>query len=63
MAAIRYRDAKGRAKEVRYWAMTVLEGEFVENDEVDRIAWLKGSDAAERLSYARDRDVLAAYLS
>ena len=63
MFAVQYKDNKGRVKEVRYWVMTVVEGEFIENDEVDEIAWLEGRDAAELLSYRRDRDVLDAYLS
>ena len=35
-----YVDGKGRAKVVRYWEMTITEGEFVPNDEVDEIRWL-----------------------
>ena len=54
-----YRDRKGRPKTVRYWAMTVLDGSFRPNDEVDEVCWLAPDLAARLLSYERDRDVLA----
>jgi 8-oxo-dGTP diphosphatase len=58
-----YRAAKGRAKTVRYWAMTAkTAAPFVPNDEVDEIAWLRPAKARKRLTYARDRDVLDSFL-
>lgn len=57
-AASRYRDHKGRSKEVRYWHMTVLDGAFVANDEVDQIAWMSLREASQRVSYERDREIL-----
>jgi len=57
-AASRYRDHKGRAKEVRYWHMTVAGGAFVANDEIDQIKWMSCLEARERLSYERDREIL-----
>jgi 8-oxo-dGTP diphosphatase len=70
----RYVDHRGRAKVVRYWAMPASKGsadaafvpadvvpaDFVPNHEVDEVAWLPLSVAADRLSYARDRRVLDA---
>ena len=56
----RYVDRKGRDKRVRYWTMEPMEGEFAPNDEVDEVAWLTVGDARRRLTYPRDRDVLAA---
>jgi len=53
-----YIDGKGRPKVVRYWEMTVTGGEFVPNDEVDRVAWVSLQKAASKLSYRRDVDVL-----
>lgn len=58
-----YTDARGRPKEVRYWAMTVVEGAFAPNDEVDEVAWLAPDDASERLTYPRDREVLAVFVT
>ena len=61
LAGTEYRDNKDRPKVVRYWLME-LEGEpgdFEPNDEVDSVEWLAVEDAAERLTYDRDRDVLA----
>ncbi len=61
LAGAEYRDNKDRPKVVRYWLMEV-EGEPVEfepNDEVDSVGWLAVDDAVERLTYDRDREVLA----
>jgi 8-oxo-dGTP diphosphatase len=56
----RYRDRRGRDKTVRYWAMTVRDGEFRPNDEVDEISWVPLADAGRRLSYPGDRAILDA---
>ena len=52
---------KGRPKRVRYWAMTVVEGEFTANDEVDDCAWVRLGPAADRLSYEYDQPLLSAF--
>jgi 8-oxo-dGTP diphosphatase len=57
---VSYHDAQGRAKSVRYWAMTATEGEARPQNEVDAVRWLGIDDAARLLSYATDRDLLAA---
>ena len=57
----RYRDRRGRDKSVRYWAMTVRDGEFRPNDEVDEIRWLPVADAGRLLSYPGDRAILDAF--
>jgi CYTH domain-containing protein/8-oxo-dGTP pyrophosphatase MutT (NUDIX family) len=60
---VRYTDGKGRPKLVRYWRMTpVQERPFEPNEEVDELAWLTPDEAAERLSYDHDRDLLTAAL-
>jgi 8-oxo-dGTP diphosphatase len=56
---IRYADRKGRPKRVRYWSMEPLDGEFVPNDEVDKVRWLPLDDAMALLSYRHDQAVLA----
>ena len=61
LPTVRYLDSKGRAKEVRYWEMTVAEGDFVKNDEVDRLEWLEVAAADDRLSYNHDGAVLDAF--
>jgi 8-oxo-dGTP pyrophosphatase MutT (NUDIX family) len=58
---VRYLDNKGRSKLVRYWEMTVASGDFVPNDEVDELEWLTLEQAAARLTYDHDRDVLEAF--
>ena len=56
----RYRDVKGRAKTVRYWAMALPEGaEPVAGDGVDEWLWARFDEAADRLTWGRDRVVLS----
>ena len=53
-----YTDSHGRPKVVRYWLMRPEDGRFEPTQEVDQIAWLSPKEAARRLSYDRDREVL-----
>jgi 8-oxo-dGTP diphosphatase len=59
---VRYRDAKGRPKRVRYWRMAGCDGEFEPNDEVDEARWVGRGEALELLSHPHDRDLVAAAL-
>ena len=61
LPSVSYQDKKGRAKVVRYWAMTVLEGEAEPCNEVDAVRWLGVEAAASLLTYPRDRELLAAF--
>ncbi|MCA1691128.1 MAG: NUDIX hydrolase [Acidimicrobiales bacterium] len=54
-----YRDSRGRPKLVRYWVMVPIDGMFRPNSEVDEIRWASLSEAAETLTYDRDRPILA----
>src|SRR6202040_2744842 len=54
-----YRDRRGRPKVVGYWVMEVLDGEFAVSDEVDALRWLELGQAADILTYERDRELLA----
>jgi 8-oxo-(d)GTP phosphatase len=47
-------------KYVDYWSMTPAAGEFVANDEVDSLRWVAPAEAAEALTYERDRTFVAA---
>ena len=62
LASTSYVDRKGRPKTVRYWVMTVEDGEFAPTEEVDELRWVTPSQATWLLSYDRDRDVLDAFL-
>ena len=63
LPGVEYVDHQGRPKQVRYWAMTVVGGAIRPSvGETDEVCWLRGPDAAGRLSYERDRGVLAAFL-
>lgn len=56
-----YVDSAGRDKVVRYWLMLPSGDAPFEGDrEIDAIRWLETSDAERMLSYARDRQVVAA---
>jgi 8-oxo-dGTP diphosphatase len=55
----RYRDGRGRDKEVRYFLMTAR-SEPSPRDEVDEVRWVPLRDAAALLTYRRDADLLRA---
>jgi 8-oxo-dGTP diphosphatase len=57
---VSYTDNRGRPKNVRYWRMKVLSGEFEVNDEVDELRWLSKAEALDLLSYEHDRELVAA---
>jgi 8-oxo-dGTP pyrophosphatase MutT (NUDIX family) len=61
LASTSYSDNRGREKTVRYWSMRPLGGSFSPQEEVDEVCWLSLSRARDRLSYQRDRDVLASF--
>ena len=53
-----YRDSRGRAKLVRYWAMEPVDGVFAPGHEVDAVRWVARDEAAALLTWPRDQDVL-----
>jgi 8-oxo-dGTP diphosphatase len=53
-----YIDRKGRPKEVRWWVMSAVGGDFSPTEEVDEIRWLSVDRARRLLSYDRDVEVL-----
>jgi 8-oxo-dGTP pyrophosphatase MutT (NUDIX family) len=55
LPTVRYMDALGRSKVVRYWLMTAMSGEFSVTDEVDQIRWLTFAGAEHLLTYEHDR--------
>jgi 8-oxo-dGTP pyrophosphatase MutT (NUDIX family) len=59
LPTVRYRDRRGRPKQVRFWHMTVIsDSPWVPNDEVDERRWISPSAAATLLSYDADRRLL-----
>jgi 8-oxo-dGTP diphosphatase len=54
-----YTDSKGRPKRARYWAMVAPDAEATATNEVDAVRWAGVAEAAERLSYDRDRRFVA----
>jgi 8-oxo-dGTP diphosphatase len=59
LSPVEYTDRKGRAKLVRYWLMEPVGGEFVPNEEVDEVRWMPYEEAATRLSYPHDRELVS----
>ncbi len=55
-----YLDRSGKHKRVRYWAMTVKQGRPRGSHEVDLAEWVPLEEAAGRLSYPHDVEVLRA---
>lgn len=53
-----YHDRHGRTKTVHYWVMQVDGGAFTRNREVDDVCWVVPDEAARRLTYPRDLEVL-----
>jgi len=58
LGTIRYTDARGRDKTVRYWEMSPRAGEARPGDGVDEVRWLPSADAARLLTHERDREIL-----
>ena len=62
LGVIRYTIEKHGAvlpKVVRYYVMRVEAGAFAPNNEVDELRWMTPGQAAQLLTYERDREVLA----
>jgi 8-oxo-dGTP diphosphatase len=59
LPTIGYRMAGGTAKTVEYWSMrAVADAGLSPNDEVDEALWVPLAEAADRLSYDHDADVV-----
>lgn len=58
---VRY-EVKGRAKEVRWWVMRPISLAPPEerDDEVDELQWLAPDDAAARMTYPHDAELIRA---
>lgn len=55
-------EVKGRLKEVRYWVMRPVSEAPPEerDDEVDELVWLDAAEAAARMSYPHDAELVRA---
>ncbi len=62
LAEVRY-DVRGRAKVVRFWAMTAVAGELTPHDldEVSALGWFEIREARAMVSYDADRHVIDAW--
>jgi len=52
-----YIHRKGKAKIVAYYLMTVNDGEFEANDEVDELVWLPAEQVIAHLTWDRDKEL------
>jgi 8-oxo-(d)GTP phosphatase len=53
----------GQPKRVDYWAAHPSSGQFAPNSEVDQLDWVAQAQAAARLSYAHDGQLLADFIA
>jgi 8-oxo-dGTP diphosphatase len=60
LPAMTYLDRSGKHKRVRYWAMTVVSGKPRGSHECDKAEWVPLAEAAARVTYRRDAEVIAA---
>ena len=61
LPTIRYRS-EGRPKAVDYWSMrAVATGGFQPDTEVDQVRWFPADEAARRVSYPHDGEVIGAF--
>lgn len=61
LESTRYRDRKGRLKQVRYWLMEPVDGKvpkFRPNNEIDDVRWCSAADAGKLLSHDHDRKLI-----
>lgn len=59
LGTIAYTDGQGRPKTVRYWTMTLAEGDApAAANEVDDARWVSVDEARRMLSYDHDRRLL-----
>ncbi|MGI5470227.1 NUDIX hydrolase [Streptomyces sp. CA-132043] len=63
LPSTRYRDAKGRPKQVRYWSAEATGGAFAPNREVTQLLWLSPPDARNRLTRPMDAELVDALLA
>ena len=63
LAEVHY-DVRDRPKVVRYWTMTVLDGELAPEDldEVSDLGWFEIGAARQKVSYDADRQVIDAWI-
>ena len=58
LSPVSYHTPNGNPKRVKYWLMERVSGDFVRNDEVDSVTWLKRSAAMSLLTYVHDQALL-----
>jgi 8-oxo-dGTP pyrophosphatase MutT (NUDIX family) len=61
LPSVSYHDRRGRAKVVRYWAMTAVKGDAEPRNEIAAVRWLGIEAALSLLTYQRDRELLTAF--
>jgi 8-oxo-dGTP diphosphatase len=58
LPTVRYHDAAGRPKTVRYWRMHPIDDRLAPTKEIDEARWVTLAEADELLDYERDHTVL-----
>jgi len=52
-----YTHRKGKPKIVAYYLMSMIDGEFTPNDEVDELVWLPLEHVRSHLTWDRDQEL------
>ena len=61
LESTRYRDRKGRPKQVRYWLMEPVDGnvpKYRPNNEIDDVRWCSAAEAGKLLAHDHDRKLI-----
>jgi 8-oxo-dGTP diphosphatase len=58
LGSTRYADSRRRPKTVRYWEMSVIEGDLEPANEIDAARWAPLEEARDLLTYDRDVTIL-----
>lgn len=63
LGMVDYLDRKGRARQVYYWEMDAIAGDFTPSVEVDAIAWVPVVEALNYCTNERDLKMVSAFLA
>jgi len=58
-----YTDRRGRIRQVHYWEMDAIAGDFTPNAEVDAIAWVPVVESLSHFTNERDLEMVSAFLA
>lgn len=63
LGLVDYTDRRGRARQVHYWEMDAIAGNFTPNVEVDAIAWVPLLESLNYFTNESDLNIVSAFLA